>query len=73
MYGIEILFQVRQLLLCGPVPRASVDVMSGTLKVDQVTAWYDENVPSSEGVRPRGDDDVVEGHIAVEVASHLTH
>ena len=29
--------------------------------------WYDENVPSSEGFRPRGEDDVVEGHISIEV------
>lgn len=35
-------------------------------EVDKDAAWYDENVPSSEGVRPRGVDDVVEGHIDVE-------
>jgi hypothetical protein len=34
--------------------------------------WYDENVPSSEGFRPRGEDDVVEGHISIEVQYLMT-
>jgi beta-galactosidase len=28
--------------------------------------WYDENVPTSEGVRPRGENDVVQGSIGIE-------
>lgn len=34
--------------------------------------WYDENVPSSEGFRPRGENDVVEGHISIEVQHLMT-
>ncbi len=29
--------------------------------------WYDENVPTSEGTRPRGEGDIVEGSIGIEV------
>lgn len=34
--------------------------------------WYDENVPSSEGFRSHGDDEVVQGHICIEVLHLMT-
>ncbi len=39
--------------------------MAAALQVDS-SSWFDENTPAAEGIRPRGEGDVVHGSISVE-------
>jgi hypothetical protein len=55
-----------------PIVQACVLLTTSVMVQADDGSWYDENVPSSEGVRPRGKDDIVEGRISIEVQHRST-